>query len=140
MGQGTMPENVTEQVKITIETIEKFVNDPASFAQLPEDIRTALLHASGRLSRPARDEIRIRNKYIDKARRKQIVKADRDARATTGIREARLNPIFEAPLEVTDTFGKEVRYLNSPRNCYVCKAEFDRLHFFYDSMCPKCAD
>jgi NAD(P)-dependent dehydrogenase (short-subunit alcohol dehydrogenase family) len=27
-----------------------------------------------------------------------------------------------------------------PRNCYVCKAEFTKVHFFYDSMCPKCAD
>lgn len=29
--------------------------------------------------------------------------------------------------------------LQSPRNCYVCKAEFARLHFFYDTMCPRCA-
>jgi NAD(P)-dependent dehydrogenase (short-subunit alcohol dehydrogenase family) len=27
-----------------------------------------------------------------------------------------------------------------PRNCYVCKAEYTRLHFFYDAMCEACGD
>jgi NAD(P)-dependent dehydrogenase (short-subunit alcohol dehydrogenase family) len=30
--------------------------------------------------------------------------------------------------------------LRSPRKCYVCKAEFTRLHPFYDQLCPSCAD
>src|SRR5262249_23071262 len=30
--------------------------------------------------------------------------------------------------------------LAKPRKCYVCKSEFHRLHFFYDGMCPACAD
>ncbi len=34
----------------------------------------------------------------------------------------------------------EERILNSPRNCYICKAEFINLHFFYDALCPKCAE
>ncbi len=29
--------------------------------------------------------------------------------------------------------------MKTPRNCYVCKAEFIQLHHFYDTMCPKCA-
>ena len=33
--------------------------------------------------------------------------------------------------------GEEI---NSPRNCYVCKEEFTRLHFFYDTLCKKCGD
>src|SRR6185437_2032784 len=28
--------------------------------------------------------------------------------------------------------------LLTPRNCYVCKEPFTRLHHFYDSMCPTC--
>ncbi|MCU0683879.1 MAG: SDR family NAD(P)-dependent oxidoreductase [Polyangiaceae bacterium] len=32
------------------------------------------------------------------------------------------------------------RRLELPRNCYVCKAEFRRLHFFYDSLCYECAE
>ena len=30
--------------------------------------------------------------------------------------------------------------LKKPKTCYVCKTEFTRLHFFYDAMCPPCAD
>lgn len=30
--------------------------------------------------------------------------------------------------------------LNEPRNCYVCKQPFSRLHFFYDQMCEECGD
>ena len=30
--------------------------------------------------------------------------------------------------------------LNEPRNCYVCKEPFSRLHFFYDQMCEECGD
>ncbi len=32
-----------------------------------------------------------------------------------------------------------IRELQTPRNCYVCKVEFRRLHFFYDAMCEACA-
>ncbi|HTN91003.1 MAG TPA: SDR family NAD(P)-dependent oxidoreductase, partial [Sorangium sp.] len=30
--------------------------------------------------------------------------------------------------------------LAKPRKCYVCKAEFRRVHFFYDAMCGPCGD
>ncbi len=34
----------------------------------------------------------------------------------------------------------EVRHLNQPEACYICKAEYTELHFFYHLLCPKCAD
>jgi NAD(P)-dependent dehydrogenase (short-subunit alcohol dehydrogenase family) len=30
--------------------------------------------------------------------------------------------------------------LHEPRVCYVCKARFVHLHFFYDQLCPRCGD
>jgi NAD(P)-dependent dehydrogenase (short-subunit alcohol dehydrogenase family) len=30
--------------------------------------------------------------------------------------------------------------LAKPRNCYVCKAAYQQVHFFYDSMCTSCGD
>jgi len=30
--------------------------------------------------------------------------------------------------------------LTSYRNCYVCKAKYTKLHFFYDTMCLQCGD
>lgn len=35
-----------------------------------------------------------------------------------------------------DEFGAK---LYEPRACYSCKREYDRLHHFYDSLCPDCA-
>ena len=28
----------------------------------------------------------------------------------------------------------------NPRACYICKHEFTKVHFFYDTMCPSCAE
>ena len=144
MTTGPGPEPTQDPISETqldecITLIEKLVGDAELFATLPQSKRVALLNAAGRLSRPARDEIRLRNRVADRARRKKVVSEDRASRAATGIREARLNPIFTAPL-LTDGSGREERVLNSPRNCYVCKEEYTKLHFFYDSMCAKCAD
>jgi hypothetical protein len=30
--------------------------------------------------------------------------------------------------------------LNIPINCYICKKPFVDLHFFYDQLCPECAE
>ncbi|KJS33837.1 MAG: oxidoreductase, partial [Desulfatitalea sp. BRH_c12] len=62
-----------------------------------------------------------------------------------GIRKARQAPVFKAPLQISAPGLDEAAQgaapeLQSPRNCYVCKAEFTRLHFFYDAMCPSCAE
>eukprot|EP00656_Telonema_subtile_P051553 TRINITY_DN6963_c0_g1_i1.p1 TRINITY_DN6963_c0_g1~~TRINITY_DN6963_c0_g1_i1.p1 ORF type:complete len:506 (+),score=168.33 TRINITY_DN6963_c0_g1_i1:264-1781(+) len=35
--------------------------------------------------------------------------------------------------------GEEPPVLHKARACYVCKARFKQLHFFYDQLCPGCA-
>src|SRR5208282_5770410 len=30
--------------------------------------------------------------------------------------------------------------LINPRACYICKNGFTKVHFFYDAMCPACAE
>ncbi|MEP6757454.1 MAG: SDR family NAD(P)-dependent oxidoreductase, partial [Chthonomonadales bacterium] len=32
------------------------------------------------------------------------------------------------------------RVLNKPEKCYVCKAAYTEVHFFYHSLCPVCAE
>ncbi len=134
------PSVSAEDIRRATEVLEALVRDNQMFAELPNELRVNLMASAGRLSRPAKDEIRIRNKKIDNARRRAIMKLDRKARASTGIREARLNTVFSLPALVSpdaqESHGPE---LKSARNCYVCKAEFTKLHFFYDSMCPSCA-
>jgi NAD(P)-dependent dehydrogenase (short-subunit alcohol dehydrogenase family) len=72
--------------------------------------------------------------------------SDRVARESSRIREARIARPNEAGVYVLPRLaGGEarsgpVRHLKRPRACYVCKEPFTRLHFFYDSMCPACAD
>ncbi|HVK62139.1 MAG TPA: SDR family NAD(P)-dependent oxidoreductase, partial [Bdellovibrionales bacterium] len=134
--QQTVSEN---DLKTSIELLERLVANPEAFAEIPQDLRVSLIAAAGRLSRPSKEESRARNKAFDRANRRRIVLQDRKARAATGIREARTHTVFSAPLQIADGRTSE-QTLNSPRNCYVCKAEFVKLHHFYDTMCPACAD
>ncbi len=74
-----------------------------------------------------------------------IVAKERRLRAATGIRRAREDAVFTAPMQIAYANREPeredtVQTLETPRNCYVCKAEFTKLHQFYDSMCPKCAE
>jgi hypothetical protein len=36
--------------------------------------------------------------------------------------------------------GDTAPLLERPRSCYICKARFRELHFFYDQLCPACAE
>lgn len=128
-----------------IALLESLAGDAESLAAVPDDIRIALLRAAGQLSRPDRMEQKNRNKAFRRAQRQAIVAQERAARAATGIRNARKAAVFHAParIEAPGSNAAEAAdraELGSPRNCYVCKAEYTRLHFFYDSMCEACGD
>lgn len=116
------------------------LNDPTLLAAIAPDKRVALLEAAGRFSRPNKDEIKRRHKAFYASRRKKAQKEDRAIRASTGIREARVASVFQAPQKVLASGSTERPPLSSPRNCYVCKVEYSHLHFFYDSMCAECAE
>lgn len=124
--------------------LEALTENPELLTSLPEKERIALMTVAGRISRPDRNEIRIRNKTVKHSRRKKIVAQEREARAATGIRTARTAPVFKAPLQImdrTDIWKSEnAPELFSPRNCYICKKEYTRLHFFYDAMCFECGE
>lgn len=131
-----------EDIDRCIGVLTHLANNCEDLIALPEEQRIELMRVSGQLSRPDSDRIRQRNKAVRNRKREQIATAERKSRAATGIRRAREASVFTAPTqlsEITDlTRGQLV--LSSPRNCYVCKAEFTQLHHFYDSMCPSCAE
>ncbi|MBX3034006.1 MAG: SDR family oxidoreductase [Bdellovibrionaceae bacterium] len=140
-----MPDPRSERdLRQCLELLEELSSDSARFASLPEDLRQSLMAAAGRLSRPARDQIRARNRQIDRERRQKRDEADRQVRAGTGIRQARQQTVFTAPERwlspPPDSAAAEETHLKKPNNCYVCKAEYTKLHHFYDSMCPSCAE
>lgn len=128
-----------------IPILEKVADQSELLALLPEARRIALMTAAGKISRPDQEEIEKRKKDKKEQKRLAIVEKERRIRAATGIRKAREAVIFSAPRQITVS-GPEmeaeepVKMLGNPRNCYVCKAEFKKLHHFYDAMCPECAE
>lgn len=125
--------------------LQKLNASPSAMSELPTALREALMREAGRFSRPDRNELRLRNKGIDKARREKSQASDREVRRSTGIREARRETVFTAPERLltattvndADDTGPE---LSQAQKCYVCKAPFVKIHHFYDSMCAECAD
>jgi len=128
------------------ELLERVVDDRRLLVPIEESVRQRMLMAAGRVSRPTKDEQRhfhraYRRERKSARRLKQEVLLER-----TGIREKRREEVFITPTltagnaaaETTPPVEQWVK-LDDPRNCYVCKQDFDRLHFFYDQMCPTCA-
>ncbi len=132
-----------DEIKACISVLESLVADSDLLAELDEADRISLMAAAGKLSRPDRKELNKRRKAMNRKNMRPVKDEDRAARALTGIRSARTATVFEAPRQLIDLDSKaaeQIGKLNSPRNCYVCKKEFVDLHFFYDTMCPACAE
>jgi len=136
-------------VRAAIEVLEAIALDRSALAAIDRDTRVQLLEAAGRVSRPDR----AAQRKLAKAMRKKdrlCVKAQETALLdATGIRAGRRAPVFATPptglghapaLPETAKAVPEAAELPAPRKCYVCKEEFRRLHFFYDQLCPPCAE
>ncbi|WP_339657440.1 SDR family oxidoreductase [uncultured Maribacter sp.] len=130
------------EIESCIEILNRLVNDTNQIFEIPEDRRIALIKVAGQLSRPNKQEFAKRVKDAKRnEKRKQAVR-DKHARKETGIRSAREAHVFVAPklLSAAVLECKDLPELTTPRNCYVCKAEFTQLHHFYDTMCTDCGD
>ena len=132
----------TEEIDHCIKVLTHMVNKSEDFVALPREKQIELMRIAGQLSRPDAHLKKQRRKAACNRKKQQILTIERKARATTGIRLAREAAVFSAPLQLSETTesGKVHPELQSFRNCYVCKAEFTKLHFFYDTMCSSCAD
>ena len=132
----------TKEIDYCIRVLTHMVNNDEDFVALPREKQIELVKIAGQLSRPDCHQLKQRNKAVRKIKREKTASAERKARAATGIRIARQEAVFSAPLQLSGHIKsrKEKLVLQSPRNCYVCKAEFTQLHFFYDTMCPSCAE
>ena len=142
-------DDISPTIAITSDEIDKCI---AILAQLNLDTnqifdiekaqRTALIKAAGQFSRPDRDELARRKKDGKLVAKRKKEKQDKTARKATGIRHAREASVFVAPkLMAPDALiNKEQLELETPRNCYVCKTSFTKMHHFYDTMCTDCGD
>jgi NAD(P)-dependent dehydrogenase (short-subunit alcohol dehydrogenase family) len=144
----TEAEWVEEIVRCT-ELLEAIVADHSALSVLDLDLRRRLLTAAGRIARPDPASRRRLARAFRKRERDHVRRSDEAVLERTGMRTLRRTPVYptplpaplptplpETPAEPGDTGGD----LRETRKCYVCKREFRRVHFFYDAMCPPCAE
>jgi NAD(P)-dependent dehydrogenase (short-subunit alcohol dehydrogenase family) len=131
-----------EEIDSCISILAQLSTDTDQIFIIPKEQRTALIKAADQFSRPDRDELSRRKKDGKVAAKRKMEKRDRTARKETGIRHARESGVFMAPklLALNDLALKEQQELETPRNCYVCKIEFTKMHHFYATMCKDCGD
>lgn len=157
-------------VEAAIRLLDTLCEDRMRLVEIPEDLRLRLLIVAGRISRPGRDAVAQSARGHRKARKTASVQQDRALIETSGLRLQRQAPVYTplwleppAPDSVaepdvaepdaaepdaaeSDTAephtgpGAARPGLNRPRACYVCKAPYTRLHFYYDAMCSRCGD
>jgi NAD(P)-dependent dehydrogenase (short-subunit alcohol dehydrogenase family) len=147
-----------------IEVLARVAEDRGLLAQVGPETREALQRAAGELARPGADGRRRLRKALLKAERDARKARDGALRRETGIRRLRNAPVFATPLPPLPSPGTDASgwrpelpgaraeprsggasesggpELAEPRKCYVCKAEYRRLHRFYDQLCPRCGD
>ncbi|MBF0490066.1 MAG: SDR family oxidoreductase [Candidatus Omnitrophica bacterium] len=130
-----------EEIDNCIKLLEDLYKDNTELALLSKEQRIALLTVAGQISRPNKEEIRTRKKFSIRVKKLKVEAHERKVRAATGIRSAREATVFTAPLQITDaSSASSGLQLIKPRNCYICKVLFNKLHFFYDALCPWCAE
>jgi NAD(P)-dependent dehydrogenase (short-subunit alcohol dehydrogenase family) len=129
-----------EDLRRAREVLEAVVSDRALLAQLPDEERTRLLVAAGRTVHPDLQQKRRLVRSLRAAQKRRAEARDRAVLQATGIRAARQTDVFVAPPRMLEA-GEPAREreVETPRTCYVCKAEYRRVHSFYDALCPPCA-
>lgn len=156
----TIEENLSEDdapeknLLSVIDVLEQIAEDRGLLLPLSKADRDRLVRAASKIAHPGR----AARRQVQRAHRKQQRESlerektqDAVLLAQTGIRthfsvrqlKAPTPPEpFETPLAPTSDHPAAhfVGRLNVARNCYICKRDYRLLHFFYDSMCPDCAE
>ena len=147
------------------EMLRQIADDRGVLAALPKEDRDEFLKQVGIIASPSRSDRRKLTRVFRRQKQEELAKRkaeDRKRLAQTGIRvqgdlpafptpqspysNRQLNKSgspkpFEPPLPPQAKVDNESFpiHLEVPRNCYTCKRDYQRAHFFYDSLCPDCA-
>ncbi len=130
------PEEIREAARV----LEAVIRNPELSDLVGKDEWIRLKTLAGRISRPTRNQQRISARKVHRHRKNLRERRDRAVRAASQIRQARAQRVYQAPSKLDQKDQPPYRRLDKPKHCYVCKRSFDRLHFFYDLMCPECAE
>ena len=130
----------SEQFKMCLEVMKTLAENPELFVDVLPPDRIELMKAASRIAHPSAEDSKELARARRKTRREKLKNHDRSLRKKTAIREARAQSVFQEPKQIEYSAGRELKELKQPQDCYVCKAAYARIHFFYDSMCPSCGD
>lgn len=145
-------DDIDSGVQATIALLQMLVADRGLLADIPTEFRIQLLSLAGDLYEP---DLTLRRRLIKDQRRSD--KNEKTARhqenlAQSAIRALRARPVFVTPNvfppelvegdEINDTDESSAAFIetNKEQHCYVCKVKYALIHFFYDQLCPECAD
>ena len=148
-----------ERLRAATETLEEIVHDRGALAELTAEERTRLIQAAGKVFNPDTTARRHLVKAAEKKRRAEgVARAERVLHGT-GIRSLRRQAVFTTPnvfapkefspadvapgqddAEADVQPSHAARVAEEPKHCYVCKQRYSDIHFFYDQLCPSCAE
>src|SRR5690606_8742816 len=154
------PATTRDRLTAAIEALEAVVADRGLLGELSAGDRTRLIQAVGAVHTP---DIRARRrfvKHVAQQRRKAAADRNDEVLHDTGIRELRRRPVFTTPniyppagFEPGDLapdadradgpqprIQADGRVSTEPLACYICKRKYQRVHHFYDQLCPDCAE
>jgi NAD(P)-dependent dehydrogenase (short-subunit alcohol dehydrogenase family) len=131
-----------EELGRCAELLEAIADDHSLLAAVGLELRRRLLTAAGLISRPDRLARRRLTRHFRRRERDAVRDADTAVLEATGMRALRRAAVYPTPLpDAGDaTESPDASTLNEARKCYVCKRPFLEVHFFYDAMCPACAE
>lgn len=153
-----------DEVARALQVLERVAADRAALAAVDAPTRARLQQLCGELARPDLKARKKLQKALLKAEQQARKTSDEQARQQTGIRQLRAEPVFITPPRLSsgvalDDDGRDDDghdghddhedrrrdeaggpALHAARICYVCKSPFERLHHFYDQLCPPCGD
>jgi NAD(P)-dependent dehydrogenase (short-subunit alcohol dehydrogenase family) len=150
------------EVERALRVLARAAEDRGALAGVDAATREALQRAAGELARPDGRQRKKLRKALRKGEREALKARDGALRSGTGIRRLRDAPVFRAPFPELPPPGADASgwwprlpggspdrpadgagagpELGEPHKCYVCKAEYRRLHPFYDQLCRPCGD
>ncbi len=136
------------RLREALAALESLVEDRTQLLGLSEEERARLMKAAGEVYAPDVSERRKLLKAKKRQNRHRKIKRDQAELNETGIRSLRRKPVYMSPnvyppkdpeqVEVAD--DPDFREVVEPQNCYVCKQDYNRIHHFYDQLCPECAE
>jgi len=145
--------SASEFARLT-DLLERAAANRGTLASLSDTERKRLLRAASQIAFPdraARRRLQRQNRQRKQSSHNEKRSADDQMlsqtlmRAQTSVRQLK-KAAPSAPFEplapptgehLDEHFGPQ---LHVPRTCYICKREYDRVHFFYHAHCPDCAE